>query len=295
MNGSLAGFEERRLAELKEHVAARAAAERVRRPRRRVVLAVAAGAAVAAVASVVTASSIGGAAPAYAVTKDSDGIVYVTVRDTVPGGDPDVKGLTRQLQSLNVPAIVDYVPAGQKCKEPRGTVVTDIPGGLYHTPRSIPGDPGAWQMQINTKLFEPGQTFVWTLYVEPVNGWHGTRKILMRDPVAPCELVPDDRPHYLAGTPSPWGKATSLGGYQVAGKTVGEVLPEIDKRGLKVTYLVTEPAPDKLRDPDMLYVMYPTKQNTPVGNDWSVWQVDEPAKGVIRLYVTQKSATPRHH
>ncbi|MEU4325305.1 CU044_5270 family protein [Nonomuraea dietziae] len=34
MNGPLAGFEERRLAELKEHVAARAAAERARRPRR---------------------------------------------------------------------------------------------------------------------------------------------------------------------------------------------------------------------------------------------------------------------
>ncbi|WP_326821340.1 hypothetical protein [Streptosporangium sp. NBC_01756] len=294
MNGSLAGFEERRLAELKEHVAARAAAGRVRRPRRRIVLAVATGAAVAA-ASVVTVSSIGGAAPAYAVTKDSDGIVHVTVRDTVLGDVPDVKGLTRQLQSLDVPAIVDYVPAGQKCKEPRGAIVTDIPRDLYHTPTNIPGDPGAWQMQIDTKLFKPDQTFVWTLYVDPVNGWNGTSTILMRDPVAPCELVPDDRPHYLARTPSPWLKATSLGGYQVKGKTVGEVLPEIDKRGLEVTYLVTEPAPDKPRDPDMLYVMYSTKQNTPVGNDWSVWQADEPAKGVIRLYVTQKPATPQQH
>ncbi|NRQ36886.1 CU044_5270 family protein [Nonomuraea sp. NN258] len=36
MNGPLAGFEERRLAELKEQVAARAAAERERRPRRRI-------------------------------------------------------------------------------------------------------------------------------------------------------------------------------------------------------------------------------------------------------------------
>ncbi|MET8337223.1 hypothetical protein ABZV14_20310 [Streptosporangium canum] len=293
MNRSLAGFEERRLAELKEHVVARAAAERARPPRRRIALVTAAGAAVTAVASVVTVSSLGGAAPAYAVTKDSDGIVYVTVRDTAPGDVPDVKGLTGQLKSLNVPATVDYVPAGQKCREPRGTIVTDIPRGLYHTPTNIPGDPDGWQMQIDTKLFKPGQTFVWSLYVDSITGWNGTSTILMRDPVAPCELVPDDSPHYVSRMP--WAKATSLGGYQAQGKTVGEVLSEIDKRGLKVTYLVTELAPDKPRYPDMSYVMYPTKQNTPVGKDWFVWQADEVEKGVIRVYVTQKLAAPRHH
>ncbi|MFF4413437.1 hypothetical protein ACFYY8_12965 [Streptosporangium sp. NPDC001559] len=294
MNGSLAGFEERRLAELKEHVAARAAAERAGRPRRRIVMTLAAGAAVAVVASVITVSSIGGAAPAYAVTKDSDGVVHVTVRDVAPGDFPDVKGLTGQLRELDVPAVVDYVPAGRKCREPRGTVVTDVPGGLYRTPTNVPGDPGAWRMQIDTKLFKPGQTFVWTLYVDPVNGWNGTSTILMRDPVAPCDPVPDDRPHYLAKTPPPWVRATSLGGYRIEGRTVGEVLPEIGRRGLRATYLVTEPAPDRPRDPDMPYVMYPTKQNTPVGGDWLVWQADESTKGTIRLYVTRNLAFPRH-
>ncbi|MEV6153744.1 hypothetical protein AB0L53_25705 [Nonomuraea sp. NPDC052129] len=295
MNGSLAGFEERRLAELKEHVAARAAAERAGRPhaaaeragwpRRRMVLAVAAGAAIAAVASVVTVSSMGGADRAYAVTKDSDGIVYVTVRDF-----RDAAGLTRQLKSLNVPAIVDFVPAGQKCKEPRAEPVTDIPRGLYYAPRNIPGDDAGsgWQMQINTKLFKPGQTFVWTLAVDPVYGGSDTSTILMRDPVAPCELVPDDVQHVVPKMPFP--EVTSLGGYRVEGKTVGEVLPEIEKRGLKVTYLITEPPPE--RYPGDPYLMYPTKQGTPVGADWFVWQADEPEKGVIRLMVTQKLQKP---
>ncbi|PZG41994.1 hypothetical protein C1I98_20455 [Spongiactinospora gelatinilytica] len=112
----------------------------------------------------------------------------------------------------------------------------------------------------------------------------------MRDPVAPCELVPDDVPHYVPRTPGE--KVRSLGGYHLEGRTVGEVLPEIAARGLKVTYLVTEPSPDEPRDRDMPYVMYPTKQDTPVGQDWFVWQADEQGSGVVRLFVTRQLARP---
>ncbi|MGA5763632.1 hypothetical protein [Nonomuraea bangladeshensis] len=288
MNETLAGFEQRRLAELKDHITTRAAAERDRRPRRRISLAVAAGAVAAAVATVATVTSMGGGDPAYAVSKDSDGIVYVTVRDF-----RDAEGLSRQLADLGVPALVDFVPAGQKCRDERGTVVTDVPRGLYYPPTQIPGDKEGlgWRMQIDTKLFKPGQTFVWTLEVDPVYGWTGTSTILMHDPVAPCVLVPDDRRHNVQ-TVSAW-PATSLRGYEVGGKTVGEVRPEIDKRGLKVTYLITEPHPDSDRLPPEIarsvpYVMYPSKQNTPVGEDWFVWQADERQPGTIRLMVTPK-------
>ncbi|MFI6602373.1 hypothetical protein ACIBHX_39495 [Nonomuraea sp. NPDC050536] len=278
MNGSLAGFEERRLAELKEYVAKRAA----RRPRRRLVLAAAAAAAVTVGASVVTVSTMGGGDTAYAVTKDSDGIVYVTVRDF-----HDAAGLTRQLESLHVPAVVDYVPAGKKCaQEPRGVYVEDIPRGLYQPPTNIPGagaDEMGWRMRIDTKLFKPGQTFVWTLSNDPVYGWTETSTILMRNPVAPCELVPDDTPHHISTLP-----ATPAG---YAGKTVGEALPELEKRGLKVTYLVTEPAPDPRPPIGNPYVMYPTKQNTPVGEDWHIWNADEPQPGQVRLMVTRKLAS----
>ncbi|MGP3932113.1 hypothetical protein [Nonomuraea sp. KM88] len=212
----------------------------------------------------------------------------MTVRDF-----RDAKGLSRQLASLGVPALVDFVPAGQKCRDERGTSVKDIPRGLYHPPTKIPGDKEGqgWRMQIDTKLFKPGQTFVWTLKVDPVHGWSGTSTILMHDPVAPCVLVPDDTRHSVPAT-FPW-QTTSLEGYEVAGKTVGEVRPEIAERGLKVTYLITEPHPDSDRLPPEMarnvpYVMYPNRQNTPVGEDWFVWQADEPQRGTIRLLVTRK-------
>ncbi|SEG99934.1 hypothetical protein SAMN05444920_114210 [Nonomuraea solani] len=286
MNETLAGFEERRLAELKDHIAARAAAGRNRRPRRRIMFAMAAGAAAATVAAVATVTSLGGGDTAYAVTKDSDGIVHVTVRDFA-----DAKGLNRQLTSLGVPALVDYVPAGQRCRDERGTAVRDVPRGLYHAPANIPGDKEGhgWQMRIDTKLFKPGQTFVWTLEVDPIYGWTGTSTILMHGPVAPCVLVPDDTPHNVPAV-SPL-RVTSSQAYE--GKTVGRVRPEIEKRGLKVTYLVTEPRPAGDRRPreasrDIPYVMYPNKQNTPVGDDWFVWQVDEPRQGTFRLMVTRE-------
>ncbi|MFC7648002.1 hypothetical protein ACFQX6_51675 [Streptosporangium lutulentum] len=108
-----------------------------------------------------------GVAASYAVTKDSDGIVYITVRDF-----RDTVGLARRLKDLRVPAVVDYVPQGQKCREPRATPVRDIPPGLYYPPTNIPGEEhgSGWQMRINTKLFKPGQTFVWTMTATPGGG-----------------------------------------------------------------------------------------------------------------------------
>ena len=183
----LAGFEERRLAELKEYVAARAATRparrRTRMPRRGLAWAAATVAGVCAVMGVVLKS---GTEPAYAVTKDSHGVVVVTVRDF-----RDAPALTKRLRELGVPAVVDNVPYGMWCKEPRGVHVQDVPPGLYSPPTNIPGEhsgPG-WQMRIDTRLFKPGQTFVWTISASP-NGDSHTSTILMQGPVAPCTPVP---------------------------------------------------------------------------------------------------------
>ncbi|MFD8557643.1 hypothetical protein [Streptosporangium canum] len=221
-----------------------------------------------------------GADPAYAVTKDANGVVYVKVRDF-----HDAAGLTRQLKDLGVPAVVDYVPEGQQCREPRATYVTDVPRGLYYAPTSIPGEEGGfgWQMRIDTKLFKDGQTFVWTI------GESGTSTILMNDPVAPCALVPADPPKprptfldYRVAT----AEGRSLAGYRVDGKTVGEVVPEIEKRGLKVTYMIIEPYPGNPGG----YSMDPARQDIPVGKDWVVWEAQEPRRspGEVRLVVTDK-------
>ena len=244
---------------------------------RRLVLGTA-GAALLAVGIVMAQSLVqSGVSPSYAVTKDPDGVVYVKVRDL-----HDAAGLTKQLAELNVPAIVDYAPPGKWCQEPRGTHVKDIPRGLYSVPENIPGEEPSrgWQMRINTKLFKPGQTFVWTI------GEKGTSTILVNDPVAPCVLVPDEihkakkrLPDYRIATE----KGHSLADFRVDEKTVGEVLPQLRKRGLKVTYLIMEIPEGNPGGYGELRT-----QTAPVGDDWIVWEAEENAKGVIRLLVTDK-------
>jgi hypothetical protein len=227
-----------------------------------------------------------GASPSFAVTKDSNGVVYVKVRD-FNDAEARARAVTQQLKELGVPAIVDYAPRGMWCREPRGTMVRDIPPGLYSVPENIPGeDPtsGNWQMRIDTKLFKPGQTFVWTI------GEYSTSSILMHGPVAPCVLVPDDEhlpkemtkaPDYLLATT----KGRSLAGFRVDEKTVGEVLPELRKRGLKATFLIMAIPPGNPGGFGEIRT-----QTTSPGDDWIVWEAQESVRKpkVIRLLVTDK-------
>ncbi|MDA0635142.1 hypothetical protein OUY22_17120 [Nonomuraea sp. MCN248] len=249
------------------------------RPVRRLVLGLA-GAGLLAVGVVVGPSLLKeGGTPSYAVTKEPDGVVYVRIRDF-----RDKAGLAKRLKELDVPATVDYVPPGQWCREPRGTPVRDIPRGLYSVPESILGEehgPG-WQMRIDTKLFKPGQTFVWTI------SDHRTSTILMSGPVAPCVLVPHTSREPKVGT-SDYRLATlkgrSLAGFRVDEKTVGEVLPELKRRGFKVEYLIMAVAPDNPGGFGELRT-----QTKPVGDDWIVWEAEESVRdsGLIRLLVTGK-------
>ncbi|RCG30229.1 hypothetical protein DQ384_15900 [Sphaerisporangium album] len=76
----------------------------------------------------------------------------------------------------------------------------------------------------------------------------------------------------------------TLAGYRVDEKTVGEVVPEIEKRGLKITYLIATVAPENPGG----YGMDPDKQDTPVGKDWIVWEAEESAPDTVRLIVTDE-------
>ncbi|MEV0585003.1 hypothetical protein [Nonomuraea sp. NPDC050310] len=172
----------------------------------------------------------------WAVTKQADGVVWVRVTDF-----KDATGLSSRLKDLGVPAIVDLVPEGSQCKEPRAQHVEDVPKGLYHAPQNIPGVDRGWQMRVNTKLFRPGETFVWT--ITPLSGGgSSTSTILMKDPVAPCELVPDDRAEKLieefARSRSATGKGGLLEGYPAEGKPLEEVRKELDRRGLDSAFTV---------------------------------------------------------
>ncbi|MEV4109084.1 hypothetical protein [Nonomuraea sp. NPDC049695] len=214
-----------------------------------------------------------GVPSSYAVTLE-DGMVTIQIRDF-----DDAAGLRQRLQELKVPAMVDHVPTGMMCREPRGKFVENIPRGLYSVPENIPGESEGWQMRINTKLFGPGQTFVWT-----ISGKGGTTTTyLMEGPVAPCEPVaaPTPKiiePEFRLATI----KGRSLEGLRVDEKTVGEVLPELRSRGKKVIFAVISVPPG---NPGGFGIVRTQKE--PVGDNWVVWEAEENAKGVIQLLVTE--------
>ncbi|MEV0381090.1 hypothetical protein [Nonomuraea sp. NPDC050643] len=221
----------------------------------------------------------GSGVPASWAVTAADGMVTIKVRDF-----RDAAGLETRLRDLDVPAIVDFVPWGQRCREPRGRHVDDIPRGLYSLPENVPGEKRGWQMRINTKLFRPGQTFVWTISAPASGGSSSTSTYLMEGPVAPCEPVP--RPTQKAVEQefrTATLKGRSLEGLRVDEKTVGEVLPELRKRGRKVVFMTMVIPPGNPGG-----FGEGRTRTEPVGDDWIVWEAEENAKGVIRLLVTDR-------
>jgi hypothetical protein len=119
----MSDFENRLLSALKEEITTRTAEDEmttttpapVRRGSRRLagLSAALAGIAAAATAGVLATGVIGG--PAYAVTKGADGGVSVEVQAFT-----DPEGLEAELAAAGVKAVVDYLPQGQTCKQPRG-------------------------------------------------------------------------------------------------------------------------------------------------------------------------------
>ncbi|WP_155127087.1 hypothetical protein [[Actinomadura] parvosata] len=86
----------------------------VRRTRRIVGLSAAVAAAATAVVMLTGVSGVAGSA-AYAVSKGSDGTVEVQISSFV-----DPEGLESELAEAGITSVVDYLPAGQTCKQPRG-------------------------------------------------------------------------------------------------------------------------------------------------------------------------------
>ncbi|RVX45782.1 hypothetical protein EDD27_8601 [Nonomuraea polychroma] len=273
------------LAAIKTQEAGTARVDTVSRPRRwaRGRLAFGLAAAVVLAAGVVTVPVLlqDGVSSSYAVTMD-DGMVTIEVRVR---DFRDAAGMEQRLRELGVPAKVDYVPYGMQCR-PRGQRVEDkdIPYGMFSEPENIPGEERGWQMRVNTKLFRPGQTWVWT--ISTFNDGRGTftSSELLQGPVSPCEPVPAPTPSF---TRSEFRSATregrSLEGLQVDGKTVAEVLPELDKRHKKVLFTLIDVPPGNRGG----YGEVRT-QEEPVGGHWIVWEAEENAEGVIRLLVTEE-------
>lgn len=196
-NRPLAPYEEHLLAELREVITRRTVPTgapgrigAVRRPRLRVAIGIGAAAALALAATIAGPFLFGAEdRPAYAVERNPDGSIRVYIREY-----RDAKGLEARLHQLGVPAVVDYVPNGQQCREPRATYVPDdqVPPGLI-TGLS-PGDPEGGYWKLHPDLIGQGRTFV---YTTTIIGDPGDREWSARaawklaiGPVAACEPVP---------------------------------------------------------------------------------------------------------
>ncbi|WP_431934055.1 hypothetical protein [Nonomuraea jabiensis] len=148
-----------------------------RRLARHLVTAAGLAAAVAAAVAVPLMSD----APAFAVVKNPDGTVTVRINEFVRPKD-----LEKRLREEGVPAVIDYVPYGQTCRQPRGRNVPQ-PDRMPLRPAEDSRD-----FSIDPKDFGPDDTLV--VQMHSANGdltkSNGGSVSVIRGPVAPCELVP---------------------------------------------------------------------------------------------------------
>ena len=193
---TLAPYEARLLDELRGVVSERAApapvltGTRAVRPRKRITVGLAVAAALAVAAGVGAPALLGaGDRPAYAAEREPDGSIRIHIREY-----RDAAGLQARLRHLGVAAVVDYVPNGQQCREPRAGYVPDdqVPQDLLTSLPPQDGEAASWRLQPD--LIKAGQTFVYTTTIigDPDDDeWMAKAHVeLATGPVGACELVP---------------------------------------------------------------------------------------------------------
>ncbi|MBF8192327.1 hypothetical protein ITP53_42945 [Nonomuraea sp. K274] len=183
-------FEDRLLHALKEEITTRTAEDEmtmvtpVRRGSRRRyagLSAAVAGVAAAGTAVVLLTGLTG--SPAHAVTKGSDGAVSVHIRSFT-----DPEGLAAELADAGVRAVVDYLPAGQTCKEPRGERGTA--GGRFSTSVGREGD--GISFRIEEGQVPAGETLVLAISKSKDGDDlppSSTSLTIVKGPVTPCETT----------------------------------------------------------------------------------------------------------
>ncbi|MBX6381739.1 MAG: hypothetical protein IRZ07_02005 [Microbispora sp.] len=163
-----------------------------RRPLRPALLAPALALGVAAAVGVPV--LLGGGTPAYAVSRNSDGTLTITINQA-----KDPKSLEATLRSMGVNAVVDYIPSGKRCSpQPRSTSF------LSREEAEHPADGRPFLLwppetdeptfRIDPAAVKPGQTAVLEFSVSD-DGKHraaGVWANISNGPVAPCTLVDSD-------------------------------------------------------------------------------------------------------
>ncbi|WP_436533728.1 hypothetical protein [Actinoplanes sp. HUAS TT8] len=123
-------------------------------------------------------------APAYAVERDPDGSIRVTIRQYT-----DAAGLQKRIESFGVKAAVDFLPARMVCQGPRADFVAPEKMPLGMVDWSTLSEPDHY-FKVHPEYIGPGQTFV---YAAQVNKGSTKAAIRLADgPVGPCLPIPGD-------------------------------------------------------------------------------------------------------
>ncbi|GIH50241.1 hypothetical protein SAMN05421833_14443 [Microbispora rosea] len=169
-----------------------------RRPLRPALLASALALGVAAAVGVP--ALLGGGTPAYAVSRNADGTLTITIDQA-----KDPKPLEATLRGMGVNAVVDYIPMGKRCSpQPRSTSFLSRQEAQHPAdgrpfliwPSDEPG------FRIDPAAVKPGQTAVLEFNVSADETIAAIWANISRGPVAPCTLVDSDEAPL--GPPSGW-------------------------------------------------------------------------------------------
>ncbi|WP_169981540.1 hypothetical protein [Microbispora sp. H10836] len=133
---------------------------------------------------------LGGGTPAYAVSKNADGTLTITINQA-----KDPEPLEATLRGMGVNAVVDYIPIGKRCSpQPRSTSF------LSRQEAQHPADGRPFliwpadepEFRIDPAAVKPGQTAVLEFSVSADEKTAGIWANISNGPVAPCTLVDSD-------------------------------------------------------------------------------------------------------
>ncbi|WP_329086318.1 MULTISPECIES: hypothetical protein [unclassified Streptosporangium] len=142
----------------------------------------------AVVASLVAPTLIGSAVPAYAVIKNPDGTITIEFRDRFYIKDFH-KRLQEDLRAFGVPTVVDLLPTGKMCKEPRARYWPEKENRALTEWHSRPD---VLSFTLHRDRIKSGQTLVVTFAgsFDTEGGWDFK---VAEGPVATCLPVNDPR------------------------------------------------------------------------------------------------------
>ncbi|NJP97744.1 hypothetical protein HCN51_51435 [Nonomuraea sp. FMUSA5-5] len=120
---------------------------------------------------------------ANAVERDTDGSIKIYVREF-----NDAKGLEQKLRALGVNAVVDFLPAGMHCSEPRARYAPHDPYLMVSEP---PRNGASGFMRLRPERIKPGQTLVYEVgyFSGPQAHYSFDHARLAMGAVATCRLV----------------------------------------------------------------------------------------------------------